>query len=365
MKQIFLCIIVISFFTSLNLLAEQPNQRLFQLLTELEQRVINVKDIDNLQISDIESRVDELSQIISTLDDQSLVAAARSYRALTYQQLNNARFVRKQPDDQQQIDIGLDDFQFAIAKLPHNQFRSNLLYMGGLFALHAANLPKVATEYWHECATEQHGGCMNIMADGALSGRYGVAFSLTDAVYWHQQVVKNSDKLYCAGLYSSMRLAQLTYFWPELRSEKSWTQWLEQMQTFAEKYGRDSAEPLCAMVWYQSQALTFNQHGKKSIALESEVIKRISAGKPEQAIIEWLFDNSRARQAIAALPKLLEQGREQECSAAALMMVHSAFSNQHNVYKAAELRLFSGEDGACEDPDTDFIKLLQSEGKLP
>lgn len=342
--------------------AEQlhPEQSVSQLTDQLIDQVIEQRDFDVLDIRQIQHDVAVLSKLLTFITYPELEIHSRAVRALTYQVLNDVRYVRDIPENIQQIAIAMNDLAWTIPKLPEGKFRNEVLYRGGLLAQNSANQPELAAQYWRACAWSGHAGCLNIMADYSLSGRYGIERSVRNAVFFDQQVVKLGRAFHCAAGYSAVRLVASTYFWPDVVSQRNWRGWLDVVQEFTVPGGDlANAKNECGAFGVQTQSYVFKHKAGLDTNQQIELASRFIDNKAQKALLDWLQARGSVQAAMSAIPELPDPVLQ--CEAAWVMLLHSHFTHQSVPYRFALHKLISTDE--CDK--NLMIKQLLAEQKLP
>lgn len=203
--------------------ADVQNNQVNESLEYLEEEVTWEK-FDDFDIEKAEKHIKILTETLKNENevDSLLEYSIRKLRARSFYQINIKRQEEDVNIDIEQVEQAKVDFDYVIswAKNP-----SEFMWEAAQNALHLLDSTTLAYEYWEKCAQLNHGACMNTLAYGTFTGKYGVPINLSKSIFWHNKVAETKLEFTCAGLFSINILMQTTAFMKEVDTGDTWRGW--------------------------------------------------------------------------------------------------------------------------------------------
>jgi hypothetical protein len=199
---------------------------------------------ENLDVNVTEQHLSVITKVLEQKDiTTEREGALRALRGYGLSAINFIRLHQRQLIDVAQAEQALQDFNFAIEHFSKISPR-NLQYEAGHVAKHLLQSNELALQYWHSCAEKDHGGCMNILAHDYFVGAVRNGANINAAVKWHNRVYNTTSDFTCAGIFSANRLAQLSYYLPDVETGKSWLAWQEELDKLYQKIRNNFKEDM-------------------------------------------------------------------------------------------------------------------------
>lgn len=249
---------------SLLLLIGQPanasdiNKGIQEAYQYLSSNTLFKQDDELLDIQKMEAHLKFISFVIENYElSLEYQVILREVRGFSLSEINLQRLREQDIIDISQSEMALQDLLFAN---DHVQFTSvkDHLFEAGHIARHLLESPDLSTQYWEQCAKNQHAGCMNILATRRFTGASGIAVNIDESVKWHKATFNTGYKFNCAGIYSAKKLAQLSYFISGLNTGFSWQEWLEKASKIYMQLYTERPEMKCNMEWSLAKGYVFS-----------------------------------------------------------------------------------------------------------
>ena len=171
--------------------------------------------------------------------DEKAIVRMRYWRAVAYLFLNELRERNGESPNRAEAQKALADFDYVIRSIDASSYRS-VHYFAGHAAYNHLRDEDLAVKHWLQCADDKHAGCMNIVADGYFTGRFGLEVDYAKSRDFHARVFETGTKYNCAGVFSGFFLAKMSVFLPELEYQLTWDERLslvfEMQEELADKH---------------------------------------------------------------------------------------------------------------------------------
>jgi len=189
------------------------------------------------------TELNELAQQISALIEKGTLtprenAAAYFYRGTARVQIMNLQYFAEKKIDEPVGRQALSDLDKVIADgIEYPQLgasTSEALYAAGSVAemLHSDSR---AYSYWEKCATLDHAGCLNIMANARLTGDGHQKVDYHAAIDYHLKVFNTGTRYHCAGAYSAQSIAAIGYFTGTATQQGDELDWIKKALDLADQ----------------------------------------------------------------------------------------------------------------------------------
>lgn len=179
----------------------------------------------------LERNVLLLSEMIDNqLLNSSDVAVARYIRGDANHTLNAIAEALRRPTSRKLALAALEDFDHLLqldggVGIGASE-RADIEYKAGSSATKFLSDRELGYRYWRQCASRDHAGCMNNMANAMLNGDEGQAQDLPGAFALHKRIANTGINYMCAGAFSSLNVAEMAYFLKLGGSEDSPLLWI-------------------------------------------------------------------------------------------------------------------------------------------
>jgi len=280
----------------------------------------NAKEIS---IQRVNQSIANLTVLLTSdiLTDDGIVVV-RNWRGRGYMELARARYYQNGEKNIDEIEAGINDFDFVMASPLQNQF-PNAGYYAGQLAYNYLDNEVLAGEYWLPCADRGHGGCINIVASGYFTGQYGLAVDYQQSANYHQQVFDLGTSYGCAGSFSGLSLANLKAYFPGLETQSTWQDYLSATLDMQKKAAKIFEVPsACSKNALLIEAFLLHlKAGENKTNFLKDIIEDQDA-EPWQIALAQYFRGDLTRAGVDAVPADPSLSYE-VCSRALLLVRHA------------------------------------------
>jgi hypothetical protein len=347
------CLISYSKFSRADVNLEQVNQSITFLLDKVISRTIE----GDLDISAAETSIAVLSSYMNdhqlSVEDSIL---GRRVRALSLKEINLQRLHSGERVDVTQAEQTLNDIDFIIK----NNGSKDWLFTAGHISMHLLQHPVLAYQYWEQCASSGHAGCMNIMATHRFTGENGLPIDLQKSVYWHKRVYETGTDYQCAGVFSAHELSKMAFLFPTLDTGDTWENWLQKRNELVDKVELQSENTdHCSMSGYYFNDYVLhgtNVLGKSPLNDAIELAKDLN----QKIVFEVVNNNSNLDKTIPYLENI--EAEPEQCATALSVLFYAKNKNQVDAFNSLENYLLALSPEFCATEQM-IIQRLQNDGR--
>lgn len=280
------------------------------------------------------------------------MAAAYYYRASVAAQINGLNFRDRKRIDEKLARQALADIEKMVSGGTEDPklgatFKDGY-YMAGSVAKNHLHDNKAAYAYWEKCADQAHAGCMNIMAEAHVTGEDGQKIDYAEAMQYHLRVFNTGTAYRCAGIFSAMSIAAISFFTGTPAPQGDSLFWVTKANNLQQQLAATDRNPkVCNVAGILTDEFLYRLAGgeRNQQLLDQASAKLEPESSERQAIIGLLSDQMTATAALTAAS--MAKTDYQKCSMYFDALWYEELTKHHDVAEKMFQHIAEISSGAC------------------
>ena len=210
--------------------------------------------------------------------------AINYHRHYANKQLSENQLNPKTSVNKQEVELGIEDLVYAAQPIKPIGNRYRKIASAASILL---NDNLLSNRYYEYCVEERNAACMNVVAVRSFYGLDDTVVNPRKSVYLHKQTINTGTEWGCAGYFSALHLAEISYF-TEFDKEGSWRYWYETADSFVPELQEKLDKQLpCTSAYTELQKyILFLGEGTQ----KTELLENVLALEPK----DWQIDLANA-----------------------------------------------------------------------